>query len=559
MGSSERLQEPASPAGADLSDRLLPSTWAIGFAILASSLTLVLLCIHAKPFWVDELLEYYSDTKPSLGGVLFGQLHSPFSLEPPLFHLLEHLLDRIAPSHPEFSARLFSALCLPLIQLCVFLATLRLTGKQRPALFAMALPCLLATFEYAAEARVYSFLAALFAVAIVSYQAAIRPGAARRTLALAGVCCALSAATLAHYYGLFLVFPFMCGEAVRFAQRRRIDWRMAVALTISLAVFALNLPFMRALHEIQAHYYDTGETAWRMIPLTYAWFFAPDGVYFLAATRIGWQLLVPGATGVALLFFVALFRQWRAGDPNAAPMYAMLAGGCLLPVLNLAVAHFFTHAYVPRYCLPGVATVSIALAVMLATWFRQRWRFSLGMLVLGLLCVHFGVRTLRKQEMKMTASLAKRSVDPALGAALASVSDRHIYFQAVAQFATIYFYADPELKGRMVLVESTEKELFWLHRDPASIFARNMGITGQLPVMEYRCLQTQPGPHILIVFHDPFEEWIEREIEAGTIAAEPVGQALSGTIERVEFPAAGADAESQTTDSCVRLMKQAAP
>jgi 4-amino-4-deoxy-L-arabinose transferase-like glycosyltransferase len=470
--------------------------------------------------------------------------------------LLEHLLDRIAPSHPEFSARMLSALCLPVTQLCVFWATLRLTGKQRPALFAMALPCLLATFEYAAEARVYSVLAALFAVAIVRYQAAIQPGAKQRILALLGVCCSLSAATLCHYYGLFLVFPFLCGEAVRFAQRRRVDWAMAAVLAISLSVFVLNLPFMHALHEIQAHYYDTGETAWRMIPLTYAWFVAPDGVYFLAATQMGWRLLVPGVTCVVLAFFLAFFRHWRRmGDPNIAPMYAVLAGGCLLPVVNLAVAHFFTHAYVPRYSLPGAATLSIALGVMLASWLRRRWSFALAMLILGVLCAKGTVRTLRKQDLKRRASLANRSIDPALQAALATVSDRHIYFQAVAEFATLYFYADPKLKDRMVLIESTDEELLWLHRDPASIFARNMGITGQLPVMEYPCLQRQPGPHILIVFHDRSEEWIDKEIDAETIAAQPLGLALSGSIERVEFPAVSWDSEGQSTDGCIRQMR----
>jgi hypothetical protein len=566
MRPSDDLLDNASPDGTAIHDPLSPatwlspSTWIVGSAIALYSFALALLCIHSKLFWMDELLEYYSDTKLSLRGVLFGQLHYPFSLEPPAFHLLEHLLDGIAPSHPEFSARVLSALCLPITECCAFWATLRLTGRQCPALFAMALPFLLATFNYASEARVYSLLTALFAIAIVSYQAAIQPGANRRTLPLLGLCLALSAATLVHYYGLFLAFPFLCGEAVRWAQRRRFDRPVLAVLAISLSVFVFNLPFLNALHEIQAHYYDAGETAWRMIPLSYAWFFAPDGVYFLAATHLGWQILIVGASCLTVLLFLAFFRKWsRISDPHVAPMYAVLAGGCLLPLVNLTVAHCFTHAYVPRYNLPAAVAISIAAAAMLASWFRRRWCFALALLVLGLIGSYFAVRTVQKQTLKQRLSLANRSINPALAGALASVSDRHIYFQAVAEFGTLYFYADPALKSRMVLLESEDKELFWLHRNPSSIFARNMGSTTALPVMQFQCLQAQAGPHILVVFHDRAEEWIDREIESGAMTAQPLGEALSGTIYRVEFPALRIGSEGQTTDACIRGLKRIQP
>src|ERR1035441_8448101 len=104
--------------------RLSPATLLAATAILVSSFVLVLLSIHYKLFWGDELLGYYSDAKPSIGAILFGQRYYPFSLDPPAFHILLYLMHKLLPAAaPEFSSRILSALFLLVTEVCVFRIT----------------------------------------------------------------------------------------------------------------------------------------------------------------------------------------------------------------------------------------------------------------------------------------------------------------------------------------------------------------------------------------------------------------------------------------------------
>ena len=214
--------------------------------VLACTFVLSLLWSHSKHFWVDELLEYLSDSKPSFAAVLSGQRYAPFSLEPPLFHLLEHASLLLFPGHPAFGCRVLSMISLLITELCVFRIVVRLGRGRAAALVAMSLPLLFVTGYYAAEARVYSFYTALFAVALLSWQSSIDPKGRSRRLALSGLFLSLAMAVLSHYYGLFLPFALLAGELARSRDRRRLDRPVLLAILLPLAFFRAQLPLPNA-------------------------------------------------------------------------------------------------------------------------------------------------------------------------------------------------------------------------------------------------------------------------------------------------------------------------
>jgi hypothetical protein len=513
-------------------------------AILILSLVFVLLWSHYKLFWIDELLEFYTDSRPSAAAIVFGQLHYPFSLEPPGFHLLLHFIGRLFPAHAELGSRLISILSLLITEICVFRITLRLTAQANTALVAMALPFLFVTVDYAPEARVYSLLAALFALALFSYQSAIDDTGGSRTLALAGLFASLSAAILVHYYGILFPLPILAGEAARTLRRRRFDWPLLLVMTASCAMFALNLPFLKPLHEIQANYYNTGETQATMIPFTYLWLVGHFKVYYyltyLWTYRV--QFFSYRITDACLIVFVLLVfvRVLRPARYSAGlPVLVAVLGGFFLPVANVLVAHYATHAYVPRYSLPAIVSISILLSLLLQRPLRHPHVFAAVLtLVLGVSSL-YAAYNVHHQRAVTQFHRAEFSLTPALLAELAAQPDHHLYVQDVPRYLGLQFYLPRAFSPWVVAIASPQRELYRMYRNTSSLYVRNIGLTTKLPTTTYETVERTPGPHLFVIYNDPVEEWIGTELTCRGLLGKPLGRALGGTLYRVNFPVAG--------------------
>ncbi len=532
----QRLTETPS----EHTDAPLPAhIWAIFWIVLGCTLAASLAWSHQKLFWTDELLEYYSDVKPTCNAVLLGQLYFPFSLEPPAFHLLLHETHNVLSRYPELAARLPSILSLLVTEICSFVITLRLTKSPTAALAAMAGPFFLTTIDYAPEARVYSMLTALFALSILCYQKAIQSENAvpSRTPSLLGLALSLGGAILLHYYGILLTIPFLAGELFRTLHHKRFDWPTVVALLAAMSVFALNLPFMRPLHEIQAHYYDTGETSFRMIPFTYLWLVNHSGVYRFDLLPFA-KLLAHLANALITIGVLALIvgtvqwlvTRWRT-DPDA-PVMVVLLGGFLLPVVNLLVAHYVTHAYAPRYSLPACVSMSV---LAIALWKRHSTRVPwLCFLLVTLSVTYTALHTAKAHERRVTL-LSNLIPTPQLRIAIEGQKDEHVYIQDTARFLSTYYYASPGVKQQLMGVSSADREFHWLNRDPSSIFARNINRTTNVPWVRYETLVEEGGSHLFVIYNDPTEEWITQEIASGAASAQICGPAFGGTLYRVSF------------------------
>ena len=535
------MRDMARSSSEELPPPVSRTTLAAAIAVLLLTLAFALVWSHYKLFWSDELLEYYTDSKPTLAAIIFGQLLYPFSLEPPAFHLLLHLLLRILPHHHELASRLPSIVALLVTEICVFRIVWRLTRVENAALFAMAMPFFLVTIDYAPEARVYSLLTALFALAMVCYQAATEPAAKSRTLALFGLWLALSSAILLHYYAVFLLLPFLVAEAVRTLRIRRADWALWLALAAAMAAFLCNLPFMEGLHPLQAHYFDNGDTRFTMIAFTYLWFFWHFDAYKYLGLW-GWHVQAQFYLATAALLalslvpiFLNLRARWSHNRPGLPTMVA-LTGGLLLPVLHLVVAHLITHAYAPRYSLPAVISISVLMALGISPWLRRRSIFLPLWLSLLAASSLYAVHHIRMQAGETGVLRIEHAITPELRAAIEAQPDHHIYMQDLARFLTTSAYLPAEDKPLLVAVRSADRELQWMHQDTSALYAENIGRTTPLQVLAYESLLRHPGPYLFVIYGDPAEEWIGRELFSDASSVIPLGNALGGRLYRITFP-----------------------
>lgn len=529
------MSAPVSTAPSSQPVPLRRSTRIWAAALLLLSFALCLLWSHAKRFRGDELLQFNSDDKP-VSAIMEGQLHHPFSLEPPAYHLLLHGLQEAFPHHLEFATRLPSLLGFLAVQIFAFGITRRLTRSQFAALLAMIFPLLLITVDYAVEARVYSLLAAVATGGTYFYQRSILEQGRQRILALTGLFLMLAAGILLHYYAIFFPLPILAGELARTSKRRRIDWGVWIAVALAYSTFAFDLPFTHALAELRAHYYD--QSSWSMIPFTYLWMLgAHYGTYIYAASGAAVQFALTSAALVGTLVLVLVLSVRWASERNVGRFAVRVVLFCsvLLPMLNVAVAHLVTHAYSPRYSLPSTASASILLALLMEPWLQSRAARATVAGVLLLSSVNYIVHHIRLEQRLTIESRADSTISPLLAALIQRSPDHCVYTQDDARFMAVHYYLKPEDRGSLVLLYSVERELFWRNRDASSLYARNMGITKSLPVEPFEALRDKPGPHLLVIYDDPAEEWINVDLPAGAVSMKPMGKAFGGALYEVVF------------------------
>ncbi|MGI4831567.1 MAG: glycosyltransferase family 39 protein [Janthinobacterium lividum] len=501
------------------------------YTLLVTTAILCLVWCKYRLFWVDELLEYYTDAKPSLQAIIVGQMKAPFSLEPPAFHLILHLLERVLP-HPQVTARLPSIFGLLVTECCVFWIAFRLTLSNVAGFAAMLLSFALVTVDYGPEARAYSLITGCLAFALLSWQQAASRSA-HRLLSLIGLSCGLGLALLLHFYGIFIAVPLWVGEAARSMQRRKLDRGVLLALSFGTACILLDVPFERALAPFRLHYYDTGETSWNMVPFTYVWFQQHFAVYFAGPALTSEE---NAALMIVVLFYSLLITRMRkrvATHPIWVEVALATAG--LLPFLELIFAQF-SKVYVPRYSLPAVVGLAVLTPIVLLEFRLVR---TLRVALICLLCffsVRYAVNQILLSQANKQLKLSQISDNDHIEEALRPLSDKHIYVQDTARFLVDHYYALPDLESRIVGFYSASCELHWLHRDPASRFAKNMVDTAGLPFVTYGNLTDSPDPKLLIIYHDGGEEWIEQQLQNTGIQVTPVAKVLGGDLVRVTFP-----------------------
>jgi len=385
-----------------------------------------------KPLWFDEILTAIVSRQGSLAGIQ-AALKQGIDGNPPAFYLAEHWAASLIPN--EFIGyRLLSILAFACTLLCVF-GFVKTRYGSLVALLSSALLLITPLFTlYAEEARPYSLVVALIALALVCYQRAPRP------LWTFGLALSLALAALLHYYALLSFAPFFLAEMAFLYFTRRFRFSVWLALLIPLLPVGLSFPRLMWMKQ------NWGTHFWYGAALSDV--SAAYGDYF----RIGslWGVALFGIT--LLMLFVSLSPLFSRSDstepllPALLAEHALVTGLIALPLLGFAVAKVSHGPFTERYLLATILGFIFASALPLSKASPAALR-TVAALLLFALC---------SQELGFWKSLKNRQTVATIIAPLVELAkvpdygDLPIVFSDAGIYVEIWHYAPPELFSRAV-------------------------------------------------------------------------------------------------------------
>src|SRR5262245_39505241 len=196
---------------------------------------------HTKPFWFDEIFTLRIACTPTLAE-MWSALSSGKEPHPPLTYLAVRASTQ-AFGEKEWAARLPAMVGFWTMCLCLYAFAARRVSTPF-AWLAFLFPIAPDGFRYSVEARAYGLVMGLCGLALIFWQGACeRP--TRRLRFLIGLSLSLAAAISSHYYAVTMAGPLMLGEAVRSAERRRLDGPVWLALAAGLTPLFLFFPMIQ--------------------------------------------------------------------------------------------------------------------------------------------------------------------------------------------------------------------------------------------------------------------------------------------------------------------------
>jgi 4-amino-4-deoxy-L-arabinose transferase-like glycosyltransferase len=335
-------------------DRLsaLPESLAYWGLLAVAAYSILRSVVYAaiKPFWFDEVLTYVV-SRQRTPSAIWAALKQGVDGNPPTFYLLEHFAASLLPNE-HIGYRLLSIVgfACALLLLFVFLKTRY--GSHR-ALLCSSLLLITPLFTlYAEEARPYSLVAALIALAMVCYQRT--PGVAWTV----GLGAGLLLAALLHYYTVVTLAPFFLAELALLYFSRQIRFGVWLALALPLVPIAISWPRLMWMKQ------NWGPHFWAGAALSDV--SAAYGAYF----RVGppWGMAICGLA--ILIILVPLFRRFPASDDSPLPPAliaerVLIAGLIALPLFGFAVAKIAHGPFVERYFLPSIFGFAASAALVL--------------------------------------------------------------------------------------------------------------------------------------------------------------------------------------------------
>ncbi len=517
--------------------------------ILLLTAVLALVWSHVRLMWNDEFLSFYSDSVPTLAGVLRVQTHFPISLDPPAYHLLSHLsMDAIG--------RNGTALRLPalggflLLELSLFVLVRRIAG-HRAALIAMALPLCTASFRYAVEGRPYGLLLGLYAAALACWYFATQSDEAfapalhtrnehappsRRSLRLRwvpllGLFLSIALAITSHYFGVLILLPVSAGELVRTLQRRRFDWPVVGVLAAGFLSIALILPGKAALAPYQRHYY-TSSVNLHNVSQGYRELFVRYNTWPIPLQRVSALLLALGTVWL----IVAMVRRLRRGpatEPEA--LWAALLGLAVLPFFGYLFGKFVTHTMEVRYVIAALIPFAVSVALLLQRRLESA-RFFFGAIggVLALAVV-LGFVQIHAERSNSDRILSGMAISGPLHDLLVGDATRRLYTQSLGDFFLDGFYApDPAVRQRMTLVYDEPSEVHWLRHNTNAVTAENLQQFTALPTLPYPQMLATPGA--LLLDYRSGWEWIGKDMCARHVFTETMGTEAGAMLFQAQPP-----------------------
>ncbi len=532
-GNGGRGLMPDSAMGPGIAECRLARVLAVVFVLLTAALGLA--WSHHKLMSQDEMYAFQTYSVGSVGELVHVQRTWPISLDPLLYPLLAHAGMK-AFGAGAFALRLPALLGFLLMQVCLFFFVRRLAG-ERAGLVAAAFPALTATLYYSAEGRPYGLMLGLYALALLSWQAATREqgtGSRRRKWALAGLALAIAATINAHYFGILLLVPVCAAEGFRSLQQRRTDWPVMAAIYVGMAGFAATMPFLKAAGEFRKNYYNSGWVGLHDITRAYRSIFVEYTRMSMSAQHVWMAMLVAFAAALAWGCVRQIFGRGRETRIPAAE-WVLLLTLAALPFCGYLLARYVTHSIEVRYVLGAVVAISAMLAVSISPWLRRDGVFAAVMVVLGVAIVGAGAARIHAEQRKTAVRLASLVLPAEVKAALDANPDGRLYVQDMGAFEEDHTYEpDADVRARMTLVYSRAEELRWNRHDTMALTAMHMQHFTGLPIVAYEDLRTQPGEHVFLLFHTGWD-WTDQAFAADGARVRPVGHAMGGDVAAGRF------------------------
>jgi len=502
------------------------------FVLLTAVLSLA--WSHAKLMSQDEMYAFQTYSVQSVVELTQVQRTEPISLDPLLYPLLSHSVMK-AFGATEFALRLPALLGFLLMQVCLFFFVRRLAG-ERAGVVAAAFPALTATLFYSAEGRPYGLMLGLYALALLSWQAATQEGGNRRRgWALVGLATAIAATINAHYFGILLLVPLCAAEGVRSLQRRQTDLPVVAAIYVGMAGFAATWPFLKAASGFHKNYYNAGSVGLHDITRAYRSIFVDYTQMSMPAQHLWMVLLVAFAAALVWGCARQIIGRGRRELRIPAAEWVLLLTLAALPFCGFMLARFVTHSIEVRYVLGAVVAISAMLAVAISPWLRRDGVFAAVMVALGVAIVGAGAARIHAQQHKTEARLASLVLPAEVKATLDANPDGRLYMQDMGAFEEDRYYeADADVRARMTLVYSRAEEMRWNRHDTMALTAMHIARFTGLPVVSYEDLRAQPGEHLFVLYHTGWD-WTDQAFAEDGARVRPVGRAMAGDVAAVRF------------------------
>ena len=496
--------------------------WVVAALLLTEALLLVGQA-RAKPFWHDEVYTILVSGLPIV--TLWRASLDGLDLAPPLNTLLTR------GAHAVFSAGLVSTRLPPMLgfglaSVLVFVMV-RIRSNGLFAIAAALIPCFTGAFAYAYEARGYTVVLGLFALAMFGWSQATAGRHRMRNLSIMAV--ALAAGVWAHYYALLAFLPFVVGELVRQIRGRRFD-RLPWLAFAAAALGTLPLLPLLAAAAPQA------PTFWTKLEPN-----SLGSTYQFIVGALGTRRFALGAASVAILATADVIRRWRAGDRASGSLNAQtsrslhaheVAAGLTtlaIPAVAMALGHVAGGPFAPRYVV--FAVVGLAVVIPLAVWHVTSEQ-SLAPLALCLtLLLPFagdaaraleGVRSRSPNPLEVRPLLAQQLAAGPLALATGLAYLQFWYYTPPVQRQHAVYVADPQSELRTTGTDTIDRGYLALARwTPVSVVDYDAFVREHRAFVVYVC-----GP-----------SWLGMRLRDDRAVIERLGYELGCWLYRVRLPA----------------------
>jgi len=492
--------------------------WAL-FAIAAYSLLRSITYALAKPFWFDEVLTYVVSREGNLAAI-WTALKQGVDGNPPTFYILEHFAASLTPNE-HLGYRLLSIIGFvgTLLLLFVFLRTRY--GLQR-ALLCSALLMITPLFTlYAEEARPYSLVAALIALAMVCYQRVPRVA---WTICLGA---SLVLAALLHYYTPLTLAPFFLAELAGSYFSRKIRFGVWLALVLPLVPIAISWPrLMWMKHNWGPHFW--AGAALSDVSAAYGNYFRVGSPWGMAICGLAILIML-----LPLLFRAAVPKTNVTSQPDQTPLAecALIAGFVALPVLGFTVAKVTHGPFVERYFLAAIFGIVATAAFVLQ---RASPKTLLGAAILLSLAIS-------SQEIGFWKAGSNRQTVASMTAPLVDLSDPSrfpdlpIVISDPGQFVEIWHYAPAAIFRRAVTLPDTQNAASYSGIDTVDKIVLALRPYGPPGIQDFSTF-TAAHPRFLLYSDGSRIDWLPTRLVHGGYQLQLLGTNLHSGAYLVEPP-----------------------